>query len=122
MKPKSKIVRAKAAADGDNFMTTDSKNTEPEAVAGQTVGPDHLPLGANIPQAERDAVSRWIRARIIDWPQSSCLYCKKPVVIGQGFVDVAGADGSSRARFHRPCLDQRESEARQALGIEETSR
>ncbi len=107
---RTEAARAKAAADGDNFVTLDSENAEPALAAPEAVA---------IPQAERDLVSRWIKARLIDWPQGSCLYCKKPVVIGQEFVDVAGADGSSRARFHRPCLDQRESEARQALGLEE---
>jgi hypothetical protein len=46
-------------------------------------------------------IDRWVMAHLIDWPQESCLGCRKRVLGGQAFVDVT--NGENRARFHREC-------------------
>ena len=64
-------------------------------------------------------VAKWIRDRIIDWPPTSCLHCRKPIIVGQIWTVVS--NGEVTARFHEPChaewLAQQEPCARQALGL-----
>jgi hypothetical protein len=76
-------------------------------------------------QAERGRVNRWITDRLIDWPPTSCLHCRKPIVAGRPWAIVA--NGEVSARFHESChrewLAAQEALARKALGLTgETSR
>jgi hypothetical protein len=70
-------------------------------------------------KAERGRINHWIANQIIDWPPTSCLNCRKPIVPGQRWVAVAS--GEFTARFHQPChsewLAQQEDLARKALGL-----
>ena len=70
-------------------------------------------------QAERGRINHWIANQIIDWPPSSCLHCRKAIIPGQQWIDVASGDVT--ARFHGPChpqwLEQQEIAARRALGL-----
>ena len=64
-------------------------------------------------------VDKWIRDRLIDWPSTSCLHCRKPIIVGQLWAVVS--NGEVTARFHEPChgewLAQQEDAARLALGL-----
>ena len=65
-------------------------------------------VGARIDQARID---KWIRDRLMAaWP-GGCWHCRRPILAGQKFVDVRGADVV--VRFHRQC----ESEWRRAQEI-----
>jgi hypothetical protein len=70
-------------------------------------------------QAERGRINRWIADRLIDWPPTSCLNCRKPIVAGQPWAVVA--NGEVSARFHEAChvqwLAEQETLARKALGL-----
>jgi hypothetical protein len=70
-------------------------------------------------KAERGRINRWIANQIIDWPPTSCLNCRKPIVPGQRWTAVAS--GEAVARFHEPChgewLAKQEIAARRALGL-----
>jgi hypothetical protein len=70
-------------------------------------------------QAERGRINHWIADMLIDWPPTSCLHCRKPIVVGQTCTAVA--NGLVEARFHQPChgdwLAQQEVAARRALGL-----
>jgi hypothetical protein len=46
-------------------------------------------------------ITAWINAKLITWPQTHCLHCRKPINVGEKFVDVAAND--ERARFHVSC-------------------
>jgi hypothetical protein len=71
-------------------------------------------------QAERGRINRWIACRLIDWPPSSCLHCRNPIVPGQRWTVVS--NGEVAARFHQDCHDkwlaQQEKAALKALGLE----
>jgi hypothetical protein len=71
-------------------------------------------------QAERGRINRWIACRLIDWPPTSCLQCRKPIVPGQTWAVVS--NGEATARFHRDCHDkwlaEQETLAREALALE----
>jgi hypothetical protein len=64
-------------------------------------------------------VAKWIRDRLIDWPSTSCLYCRKPIIVGQLWAVVS--NGEVTARFHQNChsewLEQQEVAARRVLGL-----
>jgi hypothetical protein len=70
-------------------------------------------------QTECRRINHWIANQIIDWPLSSCLHCRKAIIPGQQWVDVASGDVT--ARFHEPChpqwLAQQEVAARKAIGL-----
>jgi hypothetical protein len=70
-------------------------------------------------QAERGRMNHWTAARLIDWPPSHCLGCRKPIIVGQTWTAVA--NGEAAARFHQSChgewLEQQEFAARRALGL-----
>jgi hypothetical protein len=74
--------------------------------------------------AERRRINRWIANQIIDWPPTSCLHCRKPIVPGQ--VWTAVSNGEAVARFHQPChaewLAQQEVAARRAMGFDRSER
>jgi hypothetical protein len=71
-------------------------------------------------QAERGRINHWIACRLIDWPPTSCLHCRKPIVSGQLWAVVSNGDVT--ARFHQDChegwLADQEHLARQALSLE----
>lgn len=64
-------------------------------------------------------VAKWIRDRLIDWPPTFCLHCRKPIIVGQVWTVVS--NGEVAARFHQPChgewLEVQEAAARRSLGI-----
>jgi hypothetical protein len=70
-------------------------------------------------QTERRRINHWIANQIIDWPPTSCLHCRKAIIPGQQWIDVAS--GEALARFHKDChgewLEQQEVAARRALGL-----
>jgi hypothetical protein len=70
--------------------------------------------GARVDQARID---KWVRDRLIDWPPTSCLHCRKPIVPGQLWTVVS--NGEVTARFHQDChsgwLAEQEVAARRAL-------
>jgi hypothetical protein len=69
--------------------------------------------------AERRRINHWIADSLIDWAPSSCLHCRKAIIPGQQWIDVAR--GEALARFHQDChgewLAQQEVAARKALGF-----
>jgi len=72
---------------------------------------------------ELDRINAWIRARLLDWPLSSCLHCRRLFVAGDAWEEVASfAEIPARARFHWSCYaewrSEREVAGRRALGLE----
>jgi hypothetical protein len=70
-------------------------------------------------QMERRMISHWVADTLIDWPQDSCLQCRKRILVGHAWVDVT--NGDARARFHRECEPawraDREALARKTIGL-----
>jgi hypothetical protein len=70
-------------------------------------------------QMERRMINHWVADTLIDWPQDSCLQCRKRVLVGQAWIDVT--NGDARARFHRECEPAwraaRETFARKTIGL-----
>jgi hypothetical protein len=70
-------------------------------------------------KAERGRINHWIAHQIIDWPPTSCLNCRKPIIPGQRWTAVSS--GEATARFHEVChsewLGQQEIAARKAMGL-----
>jgi hypothetical protein len=52
-------------------------------------------------RAERVLIDRWVANQIVDWPSSHCFGCRKPIVVGQKWLELVHDD--SRARFHCDC-------------------
>jgi hypothetical protein len=52
-------------------------------------------------QMERRMINHWVADTLIDWPQDSCLKCRKRILVGHAWIDVT--NGDARARFHREC-------------------
>jgi N6-adenosine-specific RNA methylase IME4 len=48
---------------------------------------------------ERRMINHWVAGTLIDWPQDSCLKCRKRILVGQDWIDVT--NGDARARFHK---------------------
>ena len=70
-------------------------------------------------QMERRMINHWVAGTLIDWPQDSCLKCRKRLLVGQDWIDVT--NGDARARFHRECEPvwraEREALARKTIGL-----
>lgn len=70
-------------------------------------------------QMERRMINHWVVDTLIDWPQDSCLKCRKRILVGQHWIDVT--NGDARARFHRECEPmwraEREALARKTIGL-----
>jgi hypothetical protein len=70
-------------------------------------------------QMERRMINYWVAGTLIDWPQDSCLKCRKRILVGQDWIDVT--NGDARARFHRECEPlwraEREALARKTIGL-----
>ena len=49
-------------------------------------------------RAEGVLIDRWIQHQIVDWPSSHCFGCRKPIVVGQKWLELVCDD--NRARFH----------------------
>jgi hypothetical protein len=68
-------------------------------------------------QTERRCINHWIADKLIDWPPSHCLHCRKPIIVGQLWTTVS--NGAVSARFHQEChgdwLGEQEVAARRAL-------
>jgi hypothetical protein len=68
---------------------------------------------------ERRMINHWVAAHLIEWPREHCLGCRKPVVVGQEWIDVT--NGEARARFHQAChrawLAEQEILARKTIGL-----
>jgi hypothetical protein len=85
-----------------------------------TPAPAPAPAPAPIEtQAERTLINRWIANTIVDWPSSHCFGCRKPIVVGQKWLELVCDD--NRARFHSDCEPvwraEQEVAARRALGL-----
>ena len=46
-------------------------------------------------------IKRWVANRLIDWPPTSCLHCRRPIVPGQLWTVVS--NGEVTARVHQDC-------------------
>jgi hypothetical protein len=46
-------------------------------------------------------IDRWVANQIVDWPSSRCFGCRKPIVVGQKWLELVRDD--NRARFHCDC-------------------
>jgi hypothetical protein len=72
------------------------------------------------PSGRGERINRWIAARLIDWPSTSCLHCRKPITVGQTWAVIS--NGEVTARFHQDChtewLAQQEAAARRAMGLD----
>ena len=93
----------------------------PVAVEPTVVEPECEPEPATV-RYERARVDKWIKDRLLNWPLSSCLHCRRPFVAGDAWEEVASfAEIPARARFHGACHVawrlEREAAARQALGL-----
>ena len=70
-------------------------------------------------RAERVLIARWIQHQIVDWPSSHCFGCRKPIVVGQKWLELVCDD--NRARFHCDCEPvwraNQEVAARKAIGL-----
>jgi hypothetical protein len=108
--------------DGDELDILADRQPDPDllaAIAGCK--------GAILAQlrAERGRVDRWIRDRLTAASPDRCWHCRKPIVVGQKFVDVRGNEVV--VRFHAQCESEwrraQEALARKAMGLTgETSR
>jgi hypothetical protein len=101
--------------------TEEAAPAPPEEVAS---GPAPVYAPAPVVDEERARldqarVDKWIRDRLIDWPSTSCLHCRRPIIVGQLWTIVG--NGDCAARFHEPCLAEwlevQEVAARLALGL-----
>jgi hypothetical protein len=62
----------------------------------------HAPAPAPIEtQAERTLINRWVAHQIVDWPSSHCFGCRKPIIVGQKWLELV--NDNNRARFHCDC-------------------
>ena len=59
------------------------------------------PQVAAVLQNERGRINRWIADRLIDWPSTSCLHCRKRIIVGQLWTVVSNGDVA--ACCHEPC-------------------
>jgi hypothetical protein len=70
-------------------------------------------------QMERRMINHWVAGTLIDWPQDSCLKCRRRILVAQDWIDVT--NGDARARFHRDCEPvwraEREALARKTIGL-----
>ena len=103
-------------ATGDGLELLSAGDSPPEIVA--------LLKGAKAEivsrlQMERRMINHWVADTLIDWPQDSCLKCRKRILVGQDWIDVT--NGDARARFHRECEPvwraEREALARKTIGL-----
>jgi hypothetical protein len=46
-------------------------------------------------------IDRWVANQIIDWPSSHSFGCRKPIIVGQKWLELVCDD--NRARFHCDC-------------------
>jgi hypothetical protein len=70
-------------------------------------------------RVDQARIDKWIRDRLVAaWP-GGCWHCRRPIVVGQKFVDVRGSDGA--VRFHAQCESEwrraQEAAARRALNL-----
>ena len=75
---------------------------------------------AELKRLDQARIKQWIAHQLIDWPPTSCLHCRKPIVVGQLWSAVS--NGEVTARFHQDChaewLAQQEVAAGRALGLD----
>jgi hypothetical protein len=103
--------------DGDDLDVVADREPDPElldAIAGCKAA-----ILAKL-RAERGRINHWIADQLIDWPSTSCLHCRKPIVPGHLWTVVS--NGEVAARFHQDChsewLAQQEVAACRALGLD----
>ena len=46
-------------------------------------------------------INRWVANQIVDWPFGHCFGCRKPIIVGQKWLELVCDD--NRARFHCDC-------------------
>ncbi len=94
---------------------------EPEPAVVEAIEPVPPPPAPESAAAcyDRERVAAWVRARLTPYPMDRCCYCRLPFNVGQQWQEVA--NDAVRVRFHAACYtawrDERESAARQALGL-----
>ena len=64
-------------------------------------------------------IARWVAAKIIPYPPDRCLHCRRPIIVGQKWLELV--NDNSRARFHADCIPawraEQEIAARGVLGL-----
>jgi hypothetical protein len=83
------------------------------------------PAQPELTKFDRLRIDKWIRDRLVAAWTGGCWHCRRPIVVGQKFVDVRGNEVV--VRFHAQCESEwrlrQEALAREALGLrDETSR
>ena len=95
---------------------------EPAQAEQTTVAQDQP--RTELTRIDQARIKRWVANRLIDWPPTSCLHCRRPIVVRQ--IWAVASNGEARARFHRDChaawLSQQETRARRALGFDPSER
>jgi RNase P subunit RPR2 len=90
---------------------------EPAQAEQTTVAQDRP--RTELTRLDQARIKRWIANQSIDWPPTSCLHCRRPIVPGQLWTVVS--NGEITARFHQDCHGawraQQEVFARRALGF-----
>jgi hypothetical protein len=57
---------------------------------------------AVITAPDQARIARWVASRIICWPPDNCFHCRRPIVFGAKWTELAA--NTDRARFHADCL------------------
>jgi len=92
--------------------------------AREPLAPPILRVDEGPTPAQRTRIDRWVAAQIVNYPHDRCLCCRKPIVVGQKWVELV--NDNSRARFHFDCAPawrtQQEAAARRAMGLDRSGR
>jgi hypothetical protein len=113
---KTNGVDVGVTASGDGLELLSARDPPPDIVALLEDAETEI---ISCLQMERRMINHWVADTLIDWPQDSCLWCRKRVLVGQAWIDVT--NGDARARFYRECEPawraDRETLARKTIGL-----
>lgn len=77
------------------------------------------PAQPELTKLDRLLIDKWIRDRLVAAWTGGCWHCRRPIVVGQTFVDVRGDEVI--VRFHAQCESEwrrtQEAAARRALKL-----
>jgi hypothetical protein len=77
------------------------------------------PAQPELTKLDRLRIAKWIRDRLVAAWTGGCWHCRRPIVVGQKFVDVRGNEVV--VRFHAQCESEwrraQETAARKAMGL-----
>jgi hypothetical protein len=113
---KAEGVDVALTAGGDGLELLTSGDPPPHIVALLTDAKTEIISRLKM---ERRMINHWVADTLIDWPQDSCLQCRKRILVGQAWTDVT--NGDARARFHKDCEPvwraERETLACKTIGL-----